>query len=342
MSIILKRGDCVVRMKEMDEGSIDAIVSDPPYEIGFMAKSWDKAGGIATSYEYWSTVMRVLAPGGVVKVFGGSRTFHRMADMMEKVGFKNIRLEGWTYGCLSADTEILTEDGWKLGLSVKVGEKVACWDPKTDQKSFLPVQETHYGPYQGDMLCIGPMQVVTPNHKVFIRRESEWEAAEASSLEVCVSDEDYFVKETYQIPVIQQMNDVTDAMVESLLVSNTTMAYDDVVWCVRVPTGAFIARRNGLVFITGNSGFPKNHNVSRAIDKKLGGKRGFKIVPFTGNALMRHGGNNSRPWMEAAQEKGYHEVPDDDAVTTLAKLWQGWGSALKPAWEPIVIADKPL
>lgn len=49
-----------------------------------------------------------------------------------------------------------------------------------------------------------------------------------------------------------------------------TAAYVGDVWCVRVPSGAFVARRNGQIFITGNSGFPKGTNVGKAIDEKLG------------------------------------------------------------------------
>src|SRR5699024_9729809 len=49
--------------------------------------------------------------------------------------------------------------------------------------------------------------------------------------------------------------------------------YEGLVWCVTVPTGAFIARRNNRPFITGNSGFPKSLDVSKAIDKAAGAER---------------------------------------------------------------------
>jgi len=42
---------------------------------------------------------------------------------------------------------------------------------------------------------------------------------------------------------------------------------------VNVPTGAFVARRNGKVFVTGNSGFPKSLDISKAIDKAAGAER---------------------------------------------------------------------
>jgi len=62
-----------------------------------MGKEWDGTG-IAFSQEFWGQVFRVLKPGGVVKAFGGTRTFHRMAEAMEQAGLKDIRVEAWTYG----------------------------------------------------------------------------------------------------------------------------------------------------------------------------------------------------------------------------------------------------
>jgi site-specific DNA-methyltransferase (adenine-specific) len=151
-----------------------------------MGKTWDGTG-IAFSSELWEGVFRVLRPGGVVKAFGGTRTFHRMAVAMAAAGFVDIRITAWTYG----------------------------------------------------------------------------------------------------------------------------------------------------------SGFPKSLSLSKSFDKMHGAKRGTKRVPFTGNALMRSGGQNTRPWMEKALEQGYHELPDDSPVTDDAKLWVGWGTALKPAWEPVLVGRKP-
>ena len=75
------------------------MVSDPPYHISFMGKSWDAEGaGIAFSLTMWDEVYRVLRPGGVVKAFSGTRTFHRMTAAMAEVGFRDLRLEAWTYG----------------------------------------------------------------------------------------------------------------------------------------------------------------------------------------------------------------------------------------------------
>jgi hypothetical protein len=53
------------------------------------------------------------------------------------------------------------------------------------------------------------------------------------------------------------------------LATVTPIEYEGNVWCVTVPTGAFVARRNGKIFITGNSGFPKGQNIAKGIEKLL-------------------------------------------------------------------------
>jgi len=123
-------GDCLERIEELEDGSIDAFVCDPPYDLtqvsrggsprqndpntpfgrtklgshdqvrktgGFMGKVWD-ATGIAFDVKFWELVLRKLKPGGVVKAFGGTRTFHKMARAMEQALFSKPQLEAWIYG----------------------------------------------------------------------------------------------------------------------------------------------------------------------------------------------------------------------------------------------------
>jgi DNA modification methylase len=83
------------------------------------------------------------------------------------------------------------------------------------------------------------------------------------------------------------------------LATITGVIYSGVFFCPTVSTGVFIARRNGKVFLTGNSGFPKSLNIAKAL-KKAG------------------------------------------AAPEVAARWEGWGTALKPAWEPVLVFRKPL
>jgi len=95
--------------------------------------------------------------------------------------------------------------------------------------------------------------------------------------------------------------------------------YEGVVWCPTLDNGAFMAKRNGKIFLTGNSGFPKSHNIGKAYDKKMGNNR--EVV-------------------------GVMQSTDADRknidITKNTSPYEGFGSALKPANEPICLARKPL
>jgi DNA modification methylase len=120
-------GDSLVKLKDLESGSIDAVVSDPPYELtankkggsglasvnlespygrsrigtgnggGFMGMKWDSSG-IAFDPELWGECFRILKPNGIIKAFSGTRTYHRMAQAMRRVGFVDFEVHAWTYG----------------------------------------------------------------------------------------------------------------------------------------------------------------------------------------------------------------------------------------------------
>jgi len=131
-------GDCIEVMAEMEENSVDAIVTDPPYALGFMGKDWDdfanttnvafggqspanidnpvfKSRGKPISgwcekdrktnanYQLWTTqwatqALRVLKPGGYLLAFGGTRTSHRLVCGLEDAGFEIRDTIAWMYG----------------------------------------------------------------------------------------------------------------------------------------------------------------------------------------------------------------------------------------------------
>jgi DNA modification methylase len=182
----------------------------------------------------------------------------------------------------------------------------------------------------------------------------------------------------------------------------TQEKYTGIVFCPTVSTGAFVARRNGKVFITGNSGFPKSLDVSKAIDNRDGKQMGWfgewlrkwrkennipqkeiaKLFPsktggITGCVanwelgfnlptieqfnLIRDTFNLPFEYLEDIERevigqrktgigtgKGSTPIMGDGNrdITTprtdAAKQWSGWGTALKPAYEIIILARKPL
>jgi len=124
-SVTLYHGDCLDVIAELPDASVDAVVTDPPYDLtagkkggtgvaslnpnspagrsristggGFMGKDWD-ATGIAFDPETWRLVLRVLKPGGHLLAFGGSRTWHRLAAAIEDAGFEMRDSIAWLYG----------------------------------------------------------------------------------------------------------------------------------------------------------------------------------------------------------------------------------------------------
>lgn len=93
----IHNGNCIEVMRSMADNSVDSIVTDPPYELGFMGKSWDSTG-IAFNVEVWTEALRVLKPGGHLLAFSGSRTYHRMAVAIEDAGFQIRDQIMWVYG----------------------------------------------------------------------------------------------------------------------------------------------------------------------------------------------------------------------------------------------------
>jgi len=123
-------GDMRVRLAELADASVDAVVTDPPYHLasivkrfgsptaapinnadekagiwgpyhrtskGFYGEQWD-GGDVAFDPETWAEVLRVLKPGGHLVAFGAARNYHRLAVAIEDAGFELRDLIAWLYG----------------------------------------------------------------------------------------------------------------------------------------------------------------------------------------------------------------------------------------------------
>ncbi|WP_445520502.1 DNA-methyltransferase [Streptomyces sp. NEAU-174] len=134
--VTLHLGDCLDVLTTLPDASVDAVVCDPPYGLGFMGKEWDTPGSFverkaaktntfdhvggnhnpinsadaARTYrvegirfgnwcEQWaSECLRILKPGGYLAAFGGTRTYHRLACAIENAGFEVRDSLHWIYG----------------------------------------------------------------------------------------------------------------------------------------------------------------------------------------------------------------------------------------------------
>jgi DNA modification methylase len=136
VTVTIHHGDCLDVMRAMAGGSVDSVVTDPPYGLGFMGKAWDTPGSFverkpdrsvrfdkvggnhnptcsadaartravegrkfqAFCDDWAAEALRVLKPGGHLVAFGGTRTYHRMACAIEDAGFEIRDQLGWVYG----------------------------------------------------------------------------------------------------------------------------------------------------------------------------------------------------------------------------------------------------
>ena len=95
MTWTLHHGDSLDVLRTLPDGSVDSVVTDPPYGLAFMGKRWDYD---VPSVALWEQCLRVLKPGGHLLAFAGTRTQHRMAVRIEDAGFEIRDLIAWVYG----------------------------------------------------------------------------------------------------------------------------------------------------------------------------------------------------------------------------------------------------
>ena len=92
--------DCIKQLKQFEDNSIDSCVTDPPYGLDFMGKDWDSFNALSFqhfTYQWAAELYRILKPGAHILVFGGTRTYHRMACAVEDTGFEVRDMIEWFY-----------------------------------------------------------------------------------------------------------------------------------------------------------------------------------------------------------------------------------------------------
>lgn len=137
-------GDCLDVMRTLPDNSIDSVVTDPPYELGFMGKTWDSTG-IANSPQMWREVLRVLKPGGHLLAFSGSRTYHRMVCAIEDSGFEIRDQIMWLYGSGFPKSLDVSK---AIDKAAGAEREVVGFDPAAARRSAA-IDTAAYGDYRG-------------------------------------------------------------------------------------------------------------------------------------------------------------------------------------------------
>lgn len=116
--------------------------------------------------------------------------------------------------------------------------------------------------------------------------------------------------------------------------------------CVKIEDSGWIVK-DVLMWLYG-TGMAKSHDISKAIDSHLGAEREripissshARNVKAQGRGLPNQQG--TRPFIEKAIKRGYHMAVSDNPVTSQAHDFYGYGTGLRPSYEPIIVAMKPL
>ena len=250
----------------LEDNSVDSIVTDPPYELGFMGKSWDSSG-IAYNVELWKECLRVLKPGGHLLSFGGTRTWHRVAVAIEDAGFEVRDSIAWMYG-----------SGFPKSLDISKAIDKGSGENKQRQLKFVNwMRSTGMTAQACDKILKAAGKISpTSSRSIHYFNEGQPQIATADTFDILK-------------PYLPEVPEEIERLV---------------------------AERTGIEWTA-----YKNR-------RKIGEKTWIQ------------GGGTAYELRKGSRKEVISEVTESH--TPEAQQWEGWGTALKPAFEPIVVARKPL
>lgn len=246
----------------IEPNSIDAIVTDPPYELNFMNCKWDNSG-IAFQKETWRKCYDALKSGGHMLVFGGSRTFHRIACAIEDAGFEIRDTIMWLYG-----------SGFPK--SMDISKQI---DKKAENNDSVIKEKRELGEWLKEKRGNRPQKEI-----------SKYFPSKTNNITGCVAN----WEKGYNLPtweIWMKLKDILDL----------DDRYD---YLIKDRPSNYIEAEREVI---GKKEYTDNKNVMNVSNY-----------------------NGERVHLDIT-------VPSTD----LAKQWDGWGTQLKPSYEPIIVCRKP-
>jgi hypothetical protein len=223
LDLALYHGDAMAVLPSFPDGWFDAVVTDPPAGISFMGKEWDSFGArppgrsgyktrdgnafledgrgltvaasarnraafVAFLTPIMAECLRVCRPGAVALVWALPRTSHWTGTALEDAGWQIEDKLCHLFGCLSDDTEILTDKGWEPYQKVETGSLAVAYNVGDDTFGWEPIREVLTYDYCDTAYRIHSDrtdQLVSRNHRCLVERGGSYafEYAEALQLE---------------------------------------------------------------------------------------------------------------------------------------------------------------
>lgn len=167
----IQQGDCRDLLANLSDASVAAVITDPPYEIGFMGAAWDDTG-VAFDPLLWADILRVLKPGGHLAAFSAARTYHHLAMAVEDGGFEIRDQLLWLYGAGMPKGQnvgrLTGENEWKgWHTTLKGAHEPIVLARKPMKKSTAEnVQEHGTGALNIDRLCRSGRRAGVPRLRI--------------------------------------------------------------------------------------------------------------------------------------------------------------------------------
>jgi hypothetical protein len=273
--VTLYRGDCLDALRTLPDASVDAVVTDPPYNLSFIGKAWDNHA-TPGAFQAWCTewaaeCLRILKPGGHFVAFGGSRTWHRLAAGVEDAGFEIRDSIAWLYG-----------SGF----------------PKSLDVSKAIDRQRH--------------------DRDDVRRVTAWVASARAAA------------------------GMTNRDIDAAFGFNGMAGH----WTTQGAQAAIptLDQVPHLLEVFGLTAEDVPHEI-RALLIDLNGMKGQPGPAWFAREVLATERRANEPSGIVGIGQGERVMFDRKITapaTDAARTWQGWGTALKPAFEPVVVARKPL
>lgn len=329
--ITLHHGDCLAVMADLPENSFDAVITDPPYHLtsivrrfgaadaapaqvgtdglfkrassGFMGKEWD-GGDIAFRVETWAAALRVLKPGGHLVAFSAARTYPAMALAIEAAGFevRDSILSLYSSG-----------EAWAQFLDTLAPEQTGAL-VRAMAAADAPLLAWLYG-------CGFPK-----SHNV------------AHGIAKLRGDRSGILAVTAFLRDVATRAGITLAQIDAHMGTNGMAGH----WTTQGKQAA-VPNIDQWEKLRDLIGFGPEMDAEVA---RLGARKGepgeaWKSAPVIGQHQEVAQAARWREDYSGKTARPAGEIRDLSSIEGAAE-WEGWGTALKPAWEPIVLARKPL
>ena len=395
-------GDCLEKLKELETGSIDSIVTDPPYELGFMGKSWDSTG-IANNVELWQECLRVLKPGGHLLAFSGTRTYHRMACAIEDAGFEVRDMIEWIYSTgfpkslnigkavNSLETNEWSKIGkaldnidqksimeiWKrdaLFATIKLSKSIIEVGINTPKSFFVPdIAVLYHNPLNEQLSAIfAELKLSVLNH---ISEENEI-IVQKNVGQITIPSLNlarYAVKLSQSLGVLSwsiftaecdvkewlnentEVNHKVDEALKTLrgnkkysneeIISVLCVALTDILRLTilnQSKTFQNLDTNQKMECVSAISVIITEYTAENLISNTVAILKSKAVDKLRGNEREVVGERKQRANSENSNIKMNGCPSEVEIVTKGTSEWEGWGTALKPAHEPICMARKPL